>query len=184
MMQANGTTVPAPGEGVVMKQLTCVVLCLAALQLPAVTRAAQAKGEHPDIAAETGVHAALIALERQRANAIVRRDLAVLRQLMDRNYYHVESSGRVRSKTELLTTLERDDFGIRVFHIETAEVQMIGGGNAALVTGTLRMVQTATPSRTLRVRYARIWVRQPDGWKNTFHQSTEIKPPQDSCDCS
>jgi hypothetical protein len=152
--------------------------------LPAFGRAADAQNERPIAAKEIGQHAFLATLERQRADAILRRDVALLRSLMARQYYHVDSRGRMRSKTELLTALERDDFRFRIYEIESTEVQILQGGASALVTGTFRTVQAGASARPFRGRFAHLWVRQPDGWKNTFHQSTEIRPAQDDCACN
>lgn len=132
-------------------------------------------------AAEDDVEAQLLALERRRADAIVRRDIPALRDLMDRYYRHVESRGRVRSKTDLLTALERGEFRFLFYESETAEVQLLPGGQAAVVAGVFRSQQ---PGRKLfRGRYVRVWVRAPDGWKNTFHQGTEIRQAADRCPC-
>jgi len=139
---------------------------------------------HVSPAVEADLQATLAILERQRVQAILRHDIAAMRQLMDRQYYHVESRGRIRSKTELLTAFERDELRFRVYEIESSEIQVLDGGGAALVTGTFRSVLAGAAARPFRARYARLWVRQPDGWKNSFHQSTEIRPVQDNCDCS
>lgn len=164
-----------------MKPITSMLLaCLAAGQLSFLPMALA----QPERAAAADAEPVLAALERQRVQAILRRDIATLRQLMDRQYYHVESRGRIRSKTELLTAFERDELRFRVYDIESSEIQVLQGGGAALVTGTFRTVQAGASARPFRARYVRLWVRQPDGWKNTFHQTTEIRPAQDSCDCS
>jgi len=164
-----------------MKPLTSMLLaCLAAWQLCFLPLALA----QPERAASAEAESVLAALERQRAQAILRRDIATLRNLMDRQYHHVESRGRIRSKTELLTAFERDEMRFRMYEIESSEVQLLDGGGAALVTGTFRSVLAGASARPFRGRYARIWVRQPDGWKNTFHQTTEIRPAQDNCDCS
>jgi len=135
-------------------------------------------------AGEVDVPAMLAGMERQRAKAIVQRDIATLRHLMDREYYHVDSRGRMRSKTELLTALDRGAFSFRVYENETTEIQLLDGGNTALVTGIFRTVQAKPVVKNFRGRYARIWVRQPDGWKNTYHQATEIRSTQqEHCPC-
>ncbi len=107
------------------------------------------------------------------------RDIATLRHLMDREYYHVDSRGRMRSKTELLTALERNEFRFRLYNIDSTEVHPLEGGNAALVTGTYRALMAGDTTKPPRFRYAHLWIRQPDGWKNSFHQSTAIRPAQD-----
>ena len=133
-------------------------------------------------APEMNIEATLMRLEDQRATAIVRRDAVALRKLMDRYYRHVESRGRVRSKTDLLTALERGEFRFELYENESTEIQLLDGGKTALVAGVFRSRQVGGP--LFRGRYAHVWVREPDGWKNTFHQGTEIKTEKSECRCN
>ncbi|MFC5478117.1 nuclear transport factor 2 family protein [Massilia suwonensis] len=136
----------------------------------------------PAGAAATGeIEAALLKLEQQRADAILRRDIPALRRLMDRYYRHVESRGRVRSKTGLLTALERDEFRFQTYENESAEVQVLDGGKSAIVAGVFRSRQEG--GKPFRGRFVRVWVREAEGWKNTFHQGTEIRPATEGCQC-
>lgn len=140
-------------------------------------------------AAETGQTAApqseiettLLRLEEQRAKAILQRDTLALHKLMDRYYRHVESRGRVRSKTDLLTALERGDFRFQVYKNESTEIQVLDGGNAAVVAGVF--ISRQVGSKLFRGRYVRVWVSKPEGWKNTFHQGTEIITETSACKC-
>lgn len=166
-----------------MKHFISIAALLAAQLVAGAACASRAPGERADAAADSEVHAALVALERQRIGAILRRDVQVLRTLMDRQYYHVESRGRLRSKTELLTAIERNDIQFRLYEAESTDVQLLDSGATAIVTGIFRSQQAGAGARQYRGRYVRVWVRQPDGWKNTFHQSTEIRPAQDNCQC-
>lgn len=167
-----------------MKPLIGIALLLAIQLLPGAGHAAAQNGR-PAGATDTPAHveSVLQSLERQRANAILQRDIATLRKLMDRQYSHVESRGRARSKTELLTALERGDIRFRVYENESAEVQLLDGGGAAIVTGIFRSVLAQENARLFRGRFVRVWVRQADGWKNTYHQATEIRPAQTACAC-
>lgn len=163
-----------------MKALACSI-CLILAQL-ACSPAHAAKAQPSQRAAEGDVEAQLLALEKQRADAIVQRDAAALRELMDRYYRHVESRGRVRSKTELLTALERGDFRFTTYEVETADVQLLPGGQSALVAGVFRSQQKG--GKLFRGRYVHVWVREPDGWKNTYHQGTEIKLTSEPSACN
>lgn len=156
--------------------LALLAVLPAILGTPQPVHAAGLQSQQAIAAGEVDLPALLAGLERQRANAIVQRDVAALRHLMDRQYYHVDSRGRVRSKTELLTALERNDFRFRLYQIESTEVQVLEGGGAALVTGTFRSLQAGRSAKPQRFRYAHLWIRQPDGWKSSFHQSTAIRP--------
>lgn len=133
-------------------------------------------------AARSATELALLALEKQRADAIVQRDKPALQRLMDRYYRHVESRGRVRSKTELLNALERNDFRFQTYDNETAEIQLLDGGKTAIIAGEFRSQQEGR--KVFHGRYVRVWVQQRDGWKNTFHQGTEIRSAagRGSCD--
>ena len=154
-----------------MKRLLGVALCMTML-VPTASAATPAQAR-----------SVLQSLERQRAAAILQRDIPALRALMDRSYSHIESRGRARSKTELLTALERGAIRFKVYENESTEVQLLDDGDAALVTGIFRSVAAEGSARNFRGRFVRVWVRQQDGWKNTYHQATEIRPPQSSCPC-
>lgn len=158
--------------------LALPVLLSALLAARAPAHAAGFQSQRAVAAGEVDLPALLAGLERQRANAILQRDVAALRHLMDRQYHHVDSRGRVRSKTGLLTALERNDFRFRVYEIESLEVQVLEGDSAALATGTFRSLQAGASAKPLRLRFAHLWVRQPDGWKIGYHQSTAIRPAQ------
>ena len=130
---------------------------------------------------QVGIEATLVRLEEQRATAILRRDTVALRKLMDRYYRHVESRGRVRSKTDLLTALDRGEFRFEQYENESTEIQVLDGGKTALIAGVFRSRQVG--GKPFRGRYVRVWVNEPDGWKNTFHQGTEIKTEKSECGC-
>ncbi|KFC74671.1 nuclear transport factor 2 family protein [Massilia sp. LC238] len=159
--------------------LALLAILPAVLATPGAVQAAGFQSQRAIAAGEVDLPAMLAGMERQRAKAIVQRDIATLRHLMDREYYHVDSRGRVRSKTELLTALERNEFRFRLYNIDSTEVHPLEGGNAALVTGTYRALMAGDTAKPPRFRYAHLWIRQPDGWKNSFHQSTAIRPVQD-----
>lgn len=164
--------------------LPSVVLCLAAFDCAAgaTPGPAQANLAHgaPVPAAGAGAQAralaALRAAERQRAGAVASRDIVTLRKLISGDYYHVESGGRVRTKTEFLQLLTRDEFEFRSYEIDDMEIRMLDNGRAALITGRFRAeVRNADRPRELRGRYVRMWVLGPDGWRNAMQQSTEIR---------
>lgn len=121
--------------------------------------------------------------ERRRAQAIASRDVATLRSLVSGDYYHVETNGRVRTKSELLQLLERDAYEFRSYDVSDIEIRLLDGGRAALVTGRLNAdLQQPNRSGEFRGRFVRMWQWSPEGWRNTMHQSTEIRavlPPRE-----
>ena len=115
--------------------------------------------------------------ERKRLQAVLSRDVDALRNLISGEYYHVESNGRVRTKTEYLQALGRDEFKVSSYDIDDVEIKLLGAGRAAVVTGRFQaQVHGLNANRQLRGRFVRIWAQQAEGWRNTLHQSTEIRP--------
>lgn len=133
--------------------------------------------------AATPEAAALRVAEQQRADAVAARDISTLRKLIGGDYYHVETSGRARTKTEFLQLLTRAEFEFRSYEVDDMEIRMLDNGRAALVTGRFRaMMQGANRPREVRGRYVRMWVLGPEGWRNTMQQSTEIRPLAAPCE--
>ncbi|KFC74443.1 nuclear transport factor 2 family protein [Massilia sp. LC238] len=150
-----------------MRPLPVVLLCLASLLLPFHAAASDAAARD----ARLGVREA----ERQRALALNERDIELLRRLMGGNYRHVETNGRLRSKTEFLQALARDEYRIRNYGLEDMEVEVVNE-DVAIVTGTWRAARLDLgAAQPLRGRYVRVWTRQPEGWRISLHQGTEIK---------
>ncbi|NNG23312.1 nuclear transport factor 2 family protein [Telluria aromaticivorans] len=148
-------------------------VCCAFLPVPVM--AAEAGADEPvrTVSATAGVREA----ERLRAVALGQRDIDVLRRLISGDYYHVESNGRVRSKTEFLQALARNEFRLRDYGVDDMEINMVDQGGTAIVTGTYRVtVEERQAAQPKRGRYVRIWTRHPEGWRNALHQSTEIRP--------
>lgn len=143
------------------------MLCLASLVLPVPALADDAF----ERSASIGVREA----ERQRALALNERDIELLRRLIGGNYRHVETNGRLRSKTEFLQALARDEYRIRNYALEDMEVDIVDP-DVAIVTGTWRAARLdAGAGQPTRGRYVRIWTRQPEGWRVALHQGTEIR---------
>ncbi|GGB83004.1 nuclear transport factor 2 family protein [Pseudoduganella buxea] len=163
-----------------MKVLAAVLVFFVVQSLGCHAAAAQSSTTR-NAPARSATESALMALEKQRADAIVQRDIPALQRLMDRYYRHVESRGRVRSKTELLTALERGDFRFQTYYNDTAEIQLLDGGKTAIVAGEFHSQEEGR--KVFHGRYVRIWVLQRDGWKNTFHQGTEIRAAADRSSC-
>lgn len=169
---------------VLLSTLLCLTASLcAANAAPEAMQASAVRGAPtPAPAAGAGPHArelaAVRAAEQQRAEAVANRDIATLRKLISGDYYHVESGGRARTKTEFLQLLTRGEFEFRSYEVDDMEIRMLDNGRAAVVTGRFRAeAQGANRPRQLRGRYVRMWVLGPEGWRNTMQQSTEIRVP-------
>lgn len=154
-----------------MRLLPVVTFCLTALCLQAAPAAASdASGR--GATANAGVREA----ERQRTQALNGRDIDLLRRLISGNYRHVETNGRLRTKTEFLQALARDEYRIRNYEVEDMDVELLDNGDVAIVTGTYRAARPDLGGQALRGRYVRVWTRHPEGWRMSLHQGTEIRP--------
>ena len=161
------------------------LLCLAAASSANASMAEGAVGASAPTSALAGPGAgvaardlaALRVAEQRRAQAVASRDVATLRNLISGDYYHVETHGRTRTKTEFLQLLSRDEYEFRSYEVDNTEIRMLDNGRAAVVTGRFRAeAQDADRPRSLRGRYVRMWVLGPEGWRNAMQQSTEIRP--------
>ena len=60
----------------------------------------------------------LLNAEKLREDAMVRGDVELLKRLFSDYYYHVESNGRVRSKTQLLTAVQRRELKFLSYKVD------------------------------------------------------------------
>lgn len=158
-----------------MRTTIALALCLAAMPLSSsATQAAPEPAVRGAAAPSQAPAAGVREAERLRAQALAQRDIETLRRLISGDYYHVESNGRVRTKTEFLQALARDEYRIRGYGVDEMEIRVVDDGGTAIVTGTYRATSVEPPATPLRGRYVRIWTRHPDGWRNALHQGTQL----------
>lgn len=102
-------------------------------------------------------------------------DIELLKSLFSEYYYHVESNGRVRSKTQLLLSVQRGEFTFLSYKIDEMEVRL--SGIAAVTIGRFTVTRAVgLEQKQYSGRFMRVWEREGDRWRNTMHQSTEVKP--------
>ena len=150
-----------------MRLLPAATLCLAGLlwqAFPAVAKDAPARAT-----------AAVREAERQRTQALNGRDIELLRRLISGTYQHIETNGRLRTKTEFLQALARDDYRIRNYEVEDMDIELLENGEVAIVTGTYRAARPDLGAQPVRGRYVRVWTRHSGVWRNALHQGTEIR---------
>lgn len=156
-------------------------LCLSfALAVDAATAQVPLRGAPPGVAVTTALSPAMIALrdaEGDLAEAVATRDVDAVRDLIATDYYHVETNGRIRTRSEFMQLLVRDEYEFRSYANVSMEIQWLDGGRTAIVRGRLQAdLQPSSRPREFRGRYVRVWQLQTDGWRNTMMQSTEIRP--------
>jgi ketosteroid isomerase-like protein len=112
----------------------------------------------------------LIELERQRADALIRRDAVVLDALWPADLMHIHSTGQVMGKDELMRyVLETLQF----LQLERSELTVHIYGDAALMTGRQRArMQRADKPEPVNAEswVTQLWVKRPGGWvQSHFH---------------
>ena len=119
------------------------------------------------------VEQAVLKLEQQWEDALLKSDVAALGKLYDDSMVYTHSSGVVDNKATYIGNLKsgaskyeamkRDDIKVRVF------------GNTALVNchWEVHSVSRGTKIDT-NARYLHVYVKQKDGWKLVSHQATRI----------
>jgi hypothetical protein len=114
--------------------------------------------------------ARLIELERQRADALIRRDAAALDALWPADLMHIHSTGQVMGKDELMRYVLQT---LQFLQLERSELIVQVYGDAALMTGRqkARMHRADKPDPVNADSWVtQLWVRRQSGWvQSHFH---------------
>ncbi len=132
--------------------LAAVVLCVA------VQAAAQSPAEQ-----------AVLKLEQQWTDALVKADLAALDRIYHEDLVYTHSSGVVDTKATYIDSIKTGKTKYESF--DRSEVRVRFHGDAALVT--CRSVIKVN-GNTLTVRYIHVYVKQKGAWKMVAHQATRL----------
>ena len=124
---------------------------------------------------EEGVKAA----EKQWAEAVVKKDYAVLNRVLADDLTYTHSDGRLDSKANFIDALKSGKQTYSAAEHESIDVRPLGQ-DAAIVRGRLRMTaavvgQTATPA-TFSI--LRVYKRNGNQWQLTAHQSARLVAAQ------
>ncbi len=120
-----------------------------------------------------GIEQAVLKLEQQWEDALLKSDVAALEKLYDDSLAYIHSNGSVDNKTIYIgniksgvtryESMKRDDIRVNVY------------GNTALVTCHWRVQVLARGNKLdTNARYIHVYVKQKNGWKMVAHQSTRI----------
>lgn len=115
---------------------------------------------------------ALIALERQRCNAMVNGDTALLRELLHRDLVHVHAKGQVDGFDSYFAT---GGFNVHYQRVERSELAVRVRGDSALMTGRQMLVgvrKNGTGTVTIDSRVMQVWVKEAGRWQQLAFQTT------------
>jgi hypothetical protein len=114
----------------------------------------------------------LIDRERALLDPAVRRDCALVSELLAEGFLEIGSSGNVWSREQILELLAAEDY--RQPAMEDFKCALIAEGVALVTYRTVRM-DTQSGDRTTTVRSS-LWTKQSGRWRVRFHQGTKALP--------
>ncbi len=117
---------------------------------------------------------AVRALEDRRTEAILKKDLKALEELLADDMTYGHSNGVVESKKVFIDNLRT---GVRTYTaIDRREVNIRVYKNTALITGiaALKAAMNGNPVNIGDVRFLAVWIKEKGRWKFAAWQSTRI----------
>ncbi len=147
-----------------MKRTLLLAVVFALVSLPAFAQ--EKKASNP-------VEQAVLKLEQQWEDALIKSDVAALEKLYDDTMVYTHSSGAVDNKSAYINaiksgatkyqSMKRDDIKVNIY------------GNAAVVTCHWEVHVLARGNKIdTNARYIHVYVKRKDGWKMVAHQATRI----------
>ncbi len=115
----------------------------------------------------------VIDLDRQRMEAMARKDLAALDALISADLVYTHSTARLDTKESLLGAMER---GATVYTaVVPSEVKAQDLGDAVVLTGQAQIgVMSQGRPNSFSVRFTDIWSNQAGRWQMVAWQSTRL----------
>ena len=115
--------------------------------------------------------------DRRWAQALVKQDVAALRELYADDLVYVHSGGNRETKSEFIRRVETG--GLKYESLELVEPRVRMYGDVAIVNGMfdVRVMSDGAPIDT-RVVYIHVYARQGSSWRMVAHQTTRAPQSQ------
>lgn len=111
--------------------------------------------------------------ERERFEAMLKQDVALLGTLLDDDLTYVHSGGDLQNKAQFVELIRSK--GLVYESIEPSDVQVRLHDGSAVVTGRSRMrVRNAAGMSSFGIRFTEVYVRRNGRWLLTAWESTKI----------
>jgi len=117
--------------------------------------------------------ATLEQMEKDRAQAVVKKDTATLEKMTADDYQLIDSNGRMRGKADTMDAIKSGAINLQSNDIDDLKVQVYG--NTAVVTGR------GNPKGTIDgkdmggpIRFTRVYVKRNGTWQSVLFQQTRI----------
>ena len=116
----------------------------------------------------------VLALQRKRADAMVREDLGILAELLADDLSYTHSDGRRDTKESFLSLIAAP--GMRYLGVDYSNQEAIDCGDVVIVRGTARIRLVREPAEPLDylVLFLDIWARKDGRWQTVAWQATRV----------
>ena len=115
---------------------------------------------------------AVLALQRRRADAMIRQDIEALGDLLASDLSYIHSDGRTDTKESFLALISGTT--LRYVGVDYSHLEAIDCGGAVLVRGTARIRLRRPPDQRLDylVLFVDLWARRGETWQTIAWQAT------------
>ena len=119
------------------------------------------------------VEQAVLKLEAEWVDALVKADAAALEKLYSEQLTYTHSSGSTDTKTEYITNLKAGKTKYESLVREDAKVRVFG--NTAIHTSktNIKLISNGQPS-AFAVKMLHVWVKEGSAWRLVAHQTTRL----------
>ena len=134
------------------------ILLVTALSLPAFAGSAKPDDEK-----------AVLDAEKQYAEAMVKRDVAVLEKLLGDDLSYTHSNVLMETKADVIKGITSGRTNYKAIEFKTTKVRQYG--NTVVTNHEMIFAQ---PTRTNRVFVTMVWAKQGGGWQMVQRQATRL----------
>jgi ketosteroid isomerase-like protein len=115
----------------------------------------------------------IVELDKQRMDAMCRKDVAKLNALLADDLVYTHSTARLDTKQSLIGAMES---GATVYtSIDPSDVKARDCGSAVVLTGAAQIqVNSGGKPNSFRVRFTDVWAEKGGQWQMVAWQSTRI----------
>jgi hypothetical protein len=114
----------------------------------------------------------VLALERKRADAMVREDIGALASLLADDLSYTHSDGRTDTKESLLSLIAGTT--LRYLGVDYSNQEVIDCGDAVIVRGTarIRLLRESGERPDYLVLFLDVWARREGRWQTVGWEAT------------
>lgn len=117
--------------------------------------------------------AAVIALDKERMDAMAAKDIARLDQLIAEELIYTHSSARLDTKASLIEGMESGSTVYRAAVPRDVEARDLG--DTVVLTGAAHIEVSASGNElSFDVRFIDVWAKRDGGWQMVAWQSTKL----------